>query len=104
MWSVTGWDWNPHSPEKIAGLVRRKVSGGVACEFAGARRRAVSRGDVHLVGNAEFLQRPSSLAHDLQVGVAAHDDGDHWLRAHVVFLMHTRRGFTIHMRIRDSPA
>ena len=28
MWSVTGWDWNPHSPEKIARLVQRQVLGG----------------------------------------------------------------------------
>jgi peptidoglycan/xylan/chitin deacetylase (PgdA/CDA1 family) len=28
MWSVTGWDWNPYSPEKIAGLVHRQVLGG----------------------------------------------------------------------------
>ncbi len=28
MWSVTAWDWNPHSPEKIARLVQRQVLGG----------------------------------------------------------------------------
>ena len=28
MWSVSGWDWNPHSPEKIAKLVYRQVLGG----------------------------------------------------------------------------
>ena len=28
MWSVSGWDWNPHSPEKIAQIVHRQVRGG----------------------------------------------------------------------------
>jgi peptidoglycan/xylan/chitin deacetylase (PgdA/CDA1 family) len=28
MWSVTAWDWNPHSPEKIARLVHQQVLGG----------------------------------------------------------------------------
>jgi len=28
MWSVTAWDWKPHSPEKIARLVHRQVLGG----------------------------------------------------------------------------
>ena len=28
MWSVSGWDWKPHSPEKIAGLVHRQLRGG----------------------------------------------------------------------------
>jgi peptidoglycan/xylan/chitin deacetylase (PgdA/CDA1 family) len=28
MWSVSGWDWNPHSAEKIAQIVHRQVRGG----------------------------------------------------------------------------
>jgi peptidoglycan-N-acetylglucosamine deacetylase len=28
MWSVSGWDWNPHSAEKIAQTVYRQVRGG----------------------------------------------------------------------------
>lgn len=28
MWSVSGWDWNPHSPEKIALIVHRQLRGG----------------------------------------------------------------------------
>jgi peptidoglycan/xylan/chitin deacetylase (PgdA/CDA1 family) len=28
MWSVSGWDWKPHSAEKIAGLMHRQLRGG----------------------------------------------------------------------------
>ncbi len=28
MWSVSGWDWNPHTPEKIAHIVHRQLRGG----------------------------------------------------------------------------
>jgi len=28
MWSVSGWDWNPHSPEKIVSLVHKQIAGG----------------------------------------------------------------------------
>jgi len=28
MWSVSGWDWNPHAAEKIAQIVHRQVRGG----------------------------------------------------------------------------
>jgi peptidoglycan/xylan/chitin deacetylase (PgdA/CDA1 family) len=28
MWSVSGWDWNPHSPQKIAHIVHRQGRGG----------------------------------------------------------------------------
>jgi peptidoglycan/xylan/chitin deacetylase (PgdA/CDA1 family) len=28
MWSVSGWDWNPHSPERIAQTVHKQVRGG----------------------------------------------------------------------------
>jgi peptidoglycan/xylan/chitin deacetylase (PgdA/CDA1 family) len=28
MWSVSGWDWNPHTPERIAQIVHRQVRGG----------------------------------------------------------------------------
>ncbi len=28
MWSVSGWDWNPHTPEKIVSIVRKQITGG----------------------------------------------------------------------------
>ncbi|MGB9104452.1 MAG: polysaccharide deacetylase family protein [Terriglobales bacterium] len=45
MWSVTAWDWNPHSPEKIAGLVQRQVLGGdvILLHDGGHHRMGVDR-------------------------------------------------------------
>ncbi len=28
MWSVSGWDWNPHAPETIVSIVRKQIVGG----------------------------------------------------------------------------
>ena len=45
MWSVTGWDWNPHSPEKIVRLVQRQVLGGdvILLHDGGQHRIGVDR-------------------------------------------------------------
>src|SRR5271157_4370983 len=44
--------------------------------FARACRGPMRRRDVDFVSNAEFGQRLRGLVHDIEVGVAAHDDGD----------------------------
>jgi peptidoglycan/xylan/chitin deacetylase (PgdA/CDA1 family) len=45
MWSVTAHDWEPHSPEKLARLVYRQVSGGdvILMHDGGHRRMGVDR-------------------------------------------------------------
>ncbi len=69
--------------------------GGPACagddDADAARRRilaegdhalggAVGRHDVHLVGDAELLERRRGVGHHAPVGVGAHDDGYQWVR------------------------
>ncbi len=58
------------------------ASGGVAGKFRGLARRAVRRGDIDLIGNAEAGQRLARLAHDFQVRVAAHHDCNQGFRSH----------------------
>src|SRR5579871_2495939 len=50
--------------------------------LAGARRRAMRRGDVDFVGNTELVEDFRGLIHDLEVGVADHNDGDKWGSIH----------------------
>jgi peptidoglycan/xylan/chitin deacetylase (PgdA/CDA1 family) len=45
MWSVSGWDWNPHSPEEIAEIVHKQVRGGdvILLHDGGQQRMGVDR-------------------------------------------------------------
>jgi len=45
MWSVSAWDWNPHTPEEIAHIVQRQVRGGdvILLHDGGHQRMGVDR-------------------------------------------------------------
>ncbi len=45
MWSVSGWDWNPHTPGEIAHLVHKQVRGGdvILLHDGGHQRMGVDR-------------------------------------------------------------
>jgi hypothetical protein len=50
--------------------------------IGGAIGRAVRGSDVDLIRNPKFVESLGCLAHDLQIGVAAHYDGNNWVRWH----------------------
>jgi hypothetical protein len=51
------------------------ASRGILAESDHALGGAVRRHDLHLVGDAELLERRCGVGHHAPVGVGAHDDG-----------------------------
>jgi hypothetical protein len=49
---------------------------GRLCKMSRSLGTAVGRGDGHFVWNSKFFQYRSRLSHDVNVGIAAHNDTD----------------------------
>src|SRR5271157_3442716 len=52
------------------------------------------RGYVNLIRDAELVERLAGLAHDLQIGIASHHDGNLWLGHVLSLVQRTGKGTT----------